>query len=91
MLPHLKRRMPLLPRRGGQRLIQACTVAQHRMHIGRERMQRLQAPQDRPIERHEHHNDPDVYYQSLPDVMLEEQKVHADYDRYHSERVRHEN
>jgi hypothetical protein len=46
----------------------------------------LQEPQ---IERREHHNDRDVYYQPRPELVSEEQDVHADHDGYHREHVKH--
>ena len=46
----------------------------------------LQEPQ---IERPEYQDDPDVYCQSLPEVVPEEQDVHADHDGYQSQHVQH--
>src|SRR5208282_2042109 len=47
----------------------------------------LQEPQ---IERREHQDNPDVYYQPLPEVVPEEQDVHADHDGYQREHVKHD-
>jgi hypothetical protein len=46
----------------------------------------LQEPQ---IDRREHHNDCDVHYQPRPELVSEEQDVHADHDGYHREHVKH--
>jgi hypothetical protein len=45
----------------------------------------LQKPQ---IDRREHQDDSDVYYQPLPELVLEEQDVHADHDGYQHEHVK---
>jgi len=47
----------------------------------------LQEPE---IERREHQDNPDVYYQPLPELVPEEQDVHADHDGYHREHVKHD-
>src|SRR6266446_3454846 len=47
----------------------------------------LQEPQ---IERREHEDNSDVYYQPLPEVVPEEQDVHADHDGYQREHVKHD-
>ena len=41
------------------------------------------------IERREHHNDPDVYYQPQPELVLKEEDIHADHDGHHREHVEH--
>src|SRR5664279_2699168 len=46
----------------------------------------LQEPE---IERPEHQDDPDVGHQPLPEVVPEEQDVHANHDDYHREHVEH--
>ena len=46
----------------------------------------LQEPQ---VERREYQDNSDVYYQTLPDVVLEEQDVHTDHDAYHREHVKY--
>src|SRR5262249_52484005 len=43
-----------------------------------------------PEERPEHQDDADVYCQPRPEVMLEEQDVHADHDGYQREHVQHD-
>ena len=35
--------------------------------------------------RREHQDDPDVYYQPLPELVSEEQDVHTDHDSYQRE------
>jgi hypothetical protein len=40
------------------------------------------------VERPEHHDDPDVHRQPLPEVVPEEQDVHDDHDGYHREHVK---
>ena len=47
----------------------------------------LQEPQ---IERREHQDNSDIYYQSLPEVVPEEQDVHADHDGYQREHIKHD-
>jgi len=47
----------------------------------------LQEPQ---IERREYQDDPDVCHQPRPEVVPEEQDVHADHDSYHREHVKHD-
>src|SRR6185437_7654326 len=47
----------------------------------------LQEPQ---IERREHHDDADVHYQALPEVVPEEQDVRADHDGDHREHVKND-
>ena len=47
----------------------------------------LQEPQ---TERREHQDDPDVYYQPLPELVPEEKDVHADHDGYQREHVKHD-
>jgi hypothetical protein len=47
----------------------------------------LQEPQ---IERREHQDNPDIYYQPLPEVVPEEQDVRADHDGYQREHVKHD-
>src|SRR5881227_3930589 len=47
----------------------------------------LQEPQ---TERREHQDNPDIYYQPLPEVVPEEQDVHADHDGYQREHVKHD-
>ena len=47
----------------------------------------LQEPQ---IERREHQDNSDVYYQPLPELVPEEQDVHADHDGYQREHVKHD-
>src|SRR5215510_3700722 len=47
----------------------------------------LQEPQ---IERREHQDNSDVYYQPLPEPVPEEQDVHADHDGYQREHVKHD-
>jgi len=42
-----------------------------------------------PIERPEYQDNADVYYQPLPEVVPEEQDVHADHDGHHREHVKH--
>jgi hypothetical protein len=48
-----------------------------------------ESSEDQETERREHHNDPDVGYQPLRDVVPEEQDVHADHDGYQREHVQH--
>ena len=55
-------------------------------HGGRLRSWTLQKP---PIERREYQDNSDVYHQTRPEVMLEEQDVHADHDAYHREHVKY--
>ena len=38
------------------------------------------------IQRREHQDNSDVYYQPLPELVPEEQDVHADHDGYQRER-----
>ena len=47
----------------------------------------LQEPQ---TERREHQDNPDIYYQPLPEVVPEEQDVHADHDGYQRQHVKHD-
>jgi hypothetical protein len=47
----------------------------------------LQEPQ---IEGPEHQDNSDVYYQPRPEVMPEEQDIHADHDGYQREHVKHD-
>jgi hypothetical protein len=47
----------------------------------------LQEPQ---IERRERQDNPDIYYQPCPEVVSEEQDVHADHDGYQREHVKHD-
>ena len=51
------------------------------------RSRTLQEPQ---IERPEYQDNSDVYYQPLPEVVLEEQDVHADHDGYQRKHVKHD-
>jgi len=51
------------------------------------RLSRLQEPQ---IERHENHDNSDVYYQPFPKTLPEEKDVHADHNGYHREDVKHD-
>ena len=46
--------------------------------------------QEPPIDPHEYQNDSDVYCQPFPEVVLEEQDVHADHDSYQCEHVKHD-
>jgi hypothetical protein len=46
-------------------------------------------PEEPEIERREHQDNPDVYRQPLPEVVLEEQDVHAHHDGHHREHVKH--
>ena len=46
----------------------------------------LQEPE---IERREYQDNSDVHHQPLPEVVPEEQDVHADHDGYHREHVKH--
>src|SRR5262249_45778408 len=48
------------------------------------------ALQEPEIERREYQDNSDVYYQPLPEVVPEEQDVHADHDRYQREHVKHD-
>ena len=52
-------------------------------------MAALWALQKPPIKRREYQDNSDVYYQSLPEVVPEEQDVHADHDGYQPEHVKH--
>ena len=45
----------------------------------------LQEPE---IERPEHQDDPDVGHQPRPEVVPEEQDVHANHDDYHREHIK---
>src|SRR5450755_262254 len=47
----------------------------------------LQEPE---IERREHQDNSDVYYQPLPELVPEEQDVHADHDGNQREHVKHD-
>jgi len=47
----------------------------------------LQEPQ---TERREYQNNSDVHYQPLPQMVPEEQDVHADHDGYQREHVKHD-
>jgi len=47
----------------------------------------LQEPQ---TERQEYQDNSDVYHQPLPEVVPEEQDVHADHDGYQREHVKHD-
>ena len=49
-----------------------------------------ESAEDQETERREHQNDPDVGYQSLREVVPEEQDVRADHDAYHREHVQHD-
>jgi len=42
------------------------------------------------IERREHQDNADVHYQPLPELVPEEQDVHADHDGYQYEHVKHD-
>src|SRR5262245_50276524 len=42
------------------------------------------------MERREHQDNSDVYYQPLPEAVPEEQDVHADHDGYQREHVNHD-
>jgi hypothetical protein len=46
--------------------------------------------QEPPIERREDHDDSDVYQEPLPELVPEEQDIHADHDGYQRERVQHD-
>src|SRR5215475_15372516 len=46
--------------------------------------------QEPPIERPENQDNSDVYYQPLPEMVPEEQDVHADHDRYQREHIKHD-
>ena len=46
----------------------------------------LQEPQ---VERRKYKDNSDVYYQSQPELVPEEQDVHADHDGYHRKHVKH--
>src|SRR5215467_16037906 len=46
--------------------------------------------QEPPIERPEYQDNSDVYDQPLPEVVPEEQDVHADHDRYQREHIKHD-
>lgn len=54
-----------------------------------ERRLRSRSLQKSQIERREYQDDPDVHHQALPEPMPEEQDVHADYDGYQREHVKH--
>ena len=55
-------------------------------------MRRLRSwtPQEPEIERREHQNNPDIYYQPFPELVPEKQDVHADHDGYQREHVEHD-
>jgi hypothetical protein len=55
--------------------------------LRRPRSWTLQEPQ---TERREHQDNPDIYDQALPEVVPEEQDVHADHDGYQREHVKHD-
>ena len=59
-------------------------------HALRPRGMRSWALHEPPIERHEYQDDADVYYQPLPEVVPEEQNVHAYHDGYQREHVKHD-
>ena len=46
------------------------------------------ALQEPEIERREYQDNSDVYYQPLPEVVPEEQEVHADHDGYQGKHVK---
>jgi len=56
-------------------------------HCGGSAHGRFRKPE---IERPEHQDDSDVYYQPLPELVPEEQDVHADHDGYQREHVKHD-
>jgi len=76
--------MPVMRRQGSR---SSGTVSRpsvfHAGHISRT----LQEPQ---TERREHQDDPDVYYQPLPELVPEEQDVHSDHDGYQREHVKYD-
>ena len=55
--------------------------------LRRLRLWMLQEPQ---IEGHEYQDNSDVYYEPRPELVPEEQDVHADHDGYHREHVKHD-
>jgi hypothetical protein len=46
--------------------------------------------QEPQIERHEYQDNSDVCYEPLPEVVPQEEDVHADHDAYHGEHVKHD-
>src|SRR6516225_6811072 len=56
----------------------------------RPRRLRSWALHEPPIERPEYQDNADVHYQPLPEVVPEEQDVHADHDGYQREHVKHD-
>ena len=63
-----------------------CAVGD-RAKVCRLRSWALQEPE---IERYEYQDNSDVYDQPLPEVVPEEQDVHADHDGYQREHVKHD-
>jgi hypothetical protein len=55
--------------------------------VQRQRSCTLEEPE---IERREHHDDSDVYQQTRPEMVPEEQHVHANHDGYHREHEKHD-
>jgi len=47
----------------------------------------LQEPE---VDRREYQDNPDVHYQPRPEVVPEEQDVHADHDGYHREHIKYD-
>jgi hypothetical protein len=46
-------------------------------------------PQEPPVDGPEYQDNSDVHYQPRPELVPEEQDVHADHDAYHREHVKH--
>ena len=47
-------------------------------------------PQEPQVNDPEYEDNCDVYYQPRPEVVPEEQDIHADHDAYHREHVEHD-
>src|SRR5215471_8980825 len=73
---------------GPSRRVTGRACADNQLRAGHVRLPSwtLQEP---PIKRREYQDDSDVYEQSLPEVVPEEQDVHADHDGYQPEHVKH--
>jgi hypothetical protein len=62
------------------------------VELGEPALRRLRSwtLQEPEIERREYQDNSDVYYQPLPELVPEEQDVHADHDGYQREHVKHD-
>src|SRR6266487_3703643 len=83
--------VPAPPCRRGRALARRA-LTWDRRGAGRAALRRLRSwtLQEPQIERREHQDNSDVYYQPLPELVPEEQDVHADHDGYQREHVKHD-